>query len=61
MNGAGNDFVLIDNRKIGLQLSQEQIKYICDRQRGIGADGIMLLRNAGGEADLGWDFYNQDG
>jgi diaminopimelate epimerase len=61
MNGAGNDFVLIDNRKIGLQLSQEQIKYICDRQRGIGADGIMLLRNAVGEADLGWDFYNQDG
>ena len=61
MNGAGNDFVLIDNRKIGLQLSQEQIKYICDRQRGIGADGIMLLRNAVGEADLGWDFNNQDG
>tara|TARA_B100001741_G_scaffold55509_1_gene43217 strand:- start:2459 stop:3262 length:804 start_codon:yes stop_codon:yes gene_type:complete len=61
MNGAGNDFILIDNRKIGLQLSQEQIQNICDRQRGVGADGIMLLREAKGEADLGWDFFNKDG
>jgi len=61
MNGAGNDFILIDNRKIRLQLSQEQIQNICDRQRGIGADGIMLLREAIGEADLGWDFFNKDG
>lgn len=61
MNGAGNDFILIDNRKIGLHLSQEQIQIICDRQRGVGADGIMLLREAKGEADLGWDFFNKDG
>ncbi|MDP6892440.1 MAG: diaminopimelate epimerase [Verrucomicrobiota bacterium] len=61
MNGAGNDFILIDNRKIRLQLSQEQIQNICDRQRGVGADGIMLLREAEGEADLGWDFFNKDG
>ena len=61
MNGAGNDFVLIDNREIGLQLTPEQIQRICHRQRGIGADGVLLLRLAKGDADLGWDFFNKDG
>ncbi|MBC8245147.1 MAG: diaminopimelate epimerase [Verrucomicrobia bacterium] len=61
MNGAGNDFVMIDNRKLGLQLTTGQIQKICHRQRGIGADGILLLRLAKGDADLGWDFFNQDG
>jgi len=61
MNGAGNDFVMIDNRELGLQLSTEQIQTLCHRQRGVGADGLMLLREAKGDADLGWDFYNQDG
>ena len=61
MNGAGNDFVMIDNREMGLQLTPEQIQKICHRQRGIGADGVLLLRLAKGDADLGWDFFNQDG
>jgi len=61
MNGAGNDFVMIDNRELGLQLTTEQIQKICHRQRGVGADGILLLRLAKGDADLGWDFFNQDG
>ncbi len=61
MNGAGNDFVMIDNRELSLQLTTGQIQKICHRQRGIGADGILLLRLAKGDADLGWDFFNQDG
>ena len=61
MNGAGNDFVLIDNRKTRLKLSPEQIQTLCHRQRGIGADGVLLLRQAKGDSDLGWDFFNQDG
>ena len=61
MNGAGNDFVLIDNRKTRLKLSPEQIQTLCHRQCGIGADGVLLLRQAKGDADLGWDFFNQDG
>ena len=61
MNGAGNDFVMIDNLEMGLQLTPEQIQKICHRQRGIGADGVLLLRLAKGDADLGWDFFNQDG
>ncbi len=58
--GTGNDFVLIDNRKKEIVLSTEQIKFLCDRRFGIGADGLMLL-----EAETGFDFkmvyYNSDG
>jgi len=61
MNGAGNDFVLIDNREGGVSLSREQIARLCHRQRGIGADGLILLRHATGDADWAWDFYNADG
>jgi diaminopimelate epimerase len=62
MNGAGNDFVLIDNRAGKVQLSPEQIVRLCDRHRGVGADGVMLLvPSRTGKADWAWDFYNSDG
>ncbi len=62
MNGAGNDFVLIDNRNDLVSLSREQVARLCDRQRGVGADGLILLRGCpDGEADWAWDFYNGDG
>ena len=62
MNGAGNDFVLIDNRTQSLRLTRPQIAALCDRHRGIGADGLILLKPpAAGKADWAWDFYNSDG
>lgn len=62
MNGAGNDFVLLDNRSGGIRLSREQVARLCHRQRGIGADGLMLLIPCkSGRADWAWDFYNSDG
>ncbi len=61
MNGAGNDFVLLDNRDGSIQLTREQVVRLCDRQRGVGADGVMLLRAASNGADWAWDFYNSDG
>jgi len=62
MNGAGNDFVLIDNRSQKLKLSREQIVRLCDRHRGVGADGVILLiPSTSGKADWAWDFYNSDG
>src|SRR5436305_10131801 len=61
MNGAGNDFVLIDNREGKIKLTPEQAVRICDRHRGIGADGVMLLVPSSGKADWAWDFYNADG
>jgi diaminopimelate epimerase len=62
MNGAGNDFVLIDNREQKVKLTREQVVRLCHRQRGIGADGLFLLVPcASGKAEWAWDFYNSDG
>ncbi len=62
MNGAGNDFILLDNRAGNIRLSCEQIIRLCDRHRGVGADGVMILvPSRTGKADWAWDFYNSDG
>ena len=62
MNGAGNDFVLIDNRAQNIRLQPEDVVRICHRQRGVGADGLLLLvPSRTGVADWAWDFYNNDG
>ena len=59
--GAGNDFILIDNRKSEIKnIKAEQVKYLCDRNFGIGADGLMLLNN-NDEFDFEMDYYNSDG
>lgn len=61
MNGAGNDFVMIDNRAGKVQLKPEQIVHICDRHRGVGADGILLLEKGSNGADFRMRYYNRDG
>lgn len=61
MNGAGNDFVMIDNRAGDVQLSREQIARICDRHRGVGADGVLLIEKAQNGADFRMRYYNADG
>ncbi|MGB0644694.1 MAG: diaminopimelate epimerase, partial [Akkermansiaceae bacterium] len=43
MNGAGNDFVIIDNRDLDKNLNKDQIAHLCDRHRGIGADGLLAV------------------
>ncbi|HOG41779.1 MAG TPA: diaminopimelate epimerase [Bacteroidales bacterium] len=58
--GAGNDFVIIDNRDGSIDLNDSQIRWLCDRRFGIGADGMMLL-GAGGEYDFTMRYYNSDG
>ncbi len=61
MNGAGNDFVMLDNRNLTLDLTQTQIAQLCDRHRGIGADGVLIVEPAIGEADFRMRYYNADG
>ena len=58
--GAGNDFLIADNRSGALQLSTEQIEALCDRRYGVGADGLMLLENSP-EYDFRMVYYNSDG
>ena len=63
MQGLGNDFVVIDYdeySKCGLQMS-ELAKKICDRNFGVGADGMIIPNLKESSADIGWYFYNSDG
>jgi len=60
MNGAGNDFVIVDNRDGAATLSAAQIRHACDRRRGIGADGFILIGKAE-DADFRMDYFNSDG
>jgi len=61
MDGAGNDFILIDNRKGDISLARSQIAHLCDRHRGIGADGILLLELPANRADFRMRYFNADG
>lgn len=62
MNGAGNDFVLYDNRSKSTKLNLDQVVRICDRHRGVGADGVIgLIPCESGKADWAWEFWNSDG
>jgi diaminopimelate epimerase len=59
-HGTGNDFVILDNREGNIQLSMEQVAFLCDRHFGIGADGLMLL-NKHERYDFEMVYYNADG
>lgn len=60
MNGAGNDFVMLDNRTDTLKLSKDQIQLICDRHRGVGGDGLLLVEPSN-QGDFRMRYYNSDG
>lgn len=61
MNGAGNDFVVLDNRDLATKLTGEQIARLCDRHRGVGADGLLAVEPAREGADFRMRYYNADG
>ena len=61
MNGAGNDFILIDNRAGEIHLDRSQIAQLCNRHRGIGADGVLLLELPANRADFRMRYFNADG
>ena len=61
MNGAGNDFIVIDNRDLSISLDGETIEALCDRHCGIGADGLLAVEPAEHGADFKFRYYNADG
>ena len=59
--GAGNDFIIIDNRNTLFDpLNHELISRLCDRRMGIGADGLMLL-NTSVDYAFKMVYFNADG
>lgn len=58
--GTGNDFIIIDNFQNSISLTQHQVRMLCDRRFGIGADGLMLLNKKEG-CDFEMIYYNADG
>jgi diaminopimelate epimerase len=60
--GAGNDFILIDNRNKAFSsfINTETIKKLCDRHFGIGADGLMILELKN-NFDFEMRYFNADG
>ncbi|MCB1970376.1 MAG: diaminopimelate epimerase [Geminicoccaceae bacterium] len=63
MHGLGNDFVIVDGRGEHVSLSEERIRWIGDRHRGIGFDQLALLERADdpADADIRLSFFNADG
>lgn len=63
MNGAGNDFLIIDNREdhIPPERFPEFARILCERHLSIGADGFMVVEQPQGDADYRMLFYNSDG
>ena len=59
--GTGNDFVIIDNRELTFQKNDKTlIQSICDRKKGVGADGLILLENHD-QLDFSMIYFNADG
>ncbi len=69
MNGSGNDFVVIDNRRAGLapEILPLLARGACARGLSVGADGLIVLEPSDrvdsklGRVDFRWHFFNADG
>ena len=60
MHGAGNDFIMIDDMDLHFEETPGLIASLCEFHRGIGADGIILLRPSGND-DFTMKYFNSDG
>jgi len=59
-HGLGNDYIVIDPDRVDFTLSPEHVRLICDRNRGVGSDGILAVDRPRG-ADFAVRIYNPDG
>ena len=62
LEGAGNDFLGLDGRLGGFKLNRKKITDLCDRRRGVGADGVLVVEKPKRRgADFRMRYYNSDG
>jgi diaminopimelate epimerase len=60
-HGLGNDYIVISPADLSSELTTQQIRRICDRHYGVGADGILLGPLPSASADFGLRIFNPDG
>jgi diaminopimelate epimerase len=62
MSGSGNDFIIIDNRDLSLNVGDlpSFVRKVCRRKVSVGADGLLLIEPST-RADFKWRFFNSDG
>lgn len=62
MNGLGNDFVIIDGRTHALALNEDQVRWIADREQGVGCDQLIIMQPGREDgADIFMKIYNAEG
>ena len=62
MSGSGNDFIIIDNRDLSLNVGdiRKFVRKVCRHKISVGADGLFLIEPSD-RADFKWQFFNSDG
>ena len=60
MCGSGNDFIIIDNRNLNIEITPSWVKKVCCQKFGVGADGILVLENSK-RAAFKMKTFNSDG
>ncbi len=59
-HGLGNDYIVMDPKELTFKLTPSNIKSVCDRNWGLGSDGILALVSSK-KADFGLRIFNPDG
>ncbi len=60
-HGTANDFVVLADMTDEVELTAELVRALCDRRRGLGADGVLRLGRPTGDAHVFMDYRNSDG
>jgi diaminopimelate epimerase len=60
-HGIGNDFIMVSDPSGDISLSSDQVRRLCDRHFGIGADGVIRVTSGSNGAELTMDYTNSDG
>ena len=60
MHGLGNDFIILDARKSGLEMNAARASKLADRQRGVGCDQLIVMRTSD-TSDVFMEIWNADG
>jgi diaminopimelate epimerase len=59
--GLGNNYIVLHGEQLPFELTPERVRLLCDRNRGIGSDGILLIGAQTGEARFELRIFNPDG